>query len=236
MRCFGNGKPNLSSTDATINKRNKTIFNHFTQLTEEGNCQNYNGTTLFDPSGLLKKTHSFEMLNSLQYGQALCAPCDIPDCSCSIILPNAVIDDLSQNGITGLVYGSPIEVPWDFVSPPQSWNANDIILDASGINYFTLCGPSGNTWIFDGSSNIFDGSGATNFDGSGVCYNALQKSCVNLYLLNNPVAVNLQQALVSLGAAGVSGAPAGARPRVTLYNYLRNVSGFKHPSRIRFRR
>lgn len=238
MRCFGSGKPNLSSKDVTINKKNKTIFTYLTQLSEEGNCQNANGTTLFDSSGVLKKTNSFAMLTSLQYGQALCAPCDISTCPCFISLPDAVITDLSENsGITGLSYGVPIEVPWNFIENPQSWNANNVILDGTGIQYFTLCGPSGNTWAYDGSSNVLDGSGMITFDGSGVCYNSVfTQGCSNNYYPNGTIAMNTTDALVALGAAGISGAPAGARPEVNIFNYLQNVSGFKQPSRIRFHR
>lgn len=211
-RCFNNGLPALTPKDVIANKKSMTIYNHLTQLTETGKTQNFNGKTMMDCSGFLTQTSSFAMLKNLQYGQALCAPCDISGgCLCTLD-----------------ICGNPTVIAWNYLEPPESWNASTVIIEASGHTYFTLCGPSGNTWTFDGSANILDNSGAQTYDGSGVCIispGGCEEDPAHSSMLEN-----------ATHAYEVGYTYTGGRPRYSMYNYLQNVSGFKFPSRIRFYR
>ena len=95
MRCFGNGKPNLSARENTRNKRGQTLYTHITDLAKEKKCKNYNASTIIEQDGFLRKTKSFAELRSLQYGHALCAPCDLSLCACEVPLTNAMIETIA---------------------------------------------------------------------------------------------------------------------------------------------
>ena len=215
MQCFNNGKPNLTPKDVILNKKSKTIYNYLTQLVEFNEHQNHNGTTTMDCSGFLHHTGSFEMLQNIQYGHALCAPCDTSLCDCS-----AQIDVSSE-----FVFTNP--VLWDILQKADSWNAENVIVDTSGTTYFTLCGPSGSTDI---SANFLEPSGGS-LDGSGVCMNStddLFGNCSNLYFPEGKWAAFSPKDLEMVNA--------GKKPETTQDNYLGNMDGFKYPSRIRFHR
>jgi len=82
MHCFGNGKPDLSASQSTRNKGDSVIYTHIKELYKKQECQNYNASVILDVSGYLRKADSFATLRRMQYGHALCAPCDLSKCAC----------------------------------------------------------------------------------------------------------------------------------------------------------
>ena len=100
MRCFGNGKPNLSASQSTRNKGDSVIYTHMKNLYKEEKCQNANASLILDRGGYLRKANSFASRRSALYGHALCAPCDLSSCACLVAVSNAFLDTLSEE--TGL--------------------------------------------------------------------------------------------------------------------------------------
>ena len=175
MRCFGNGKPNLSARENTRNKRGQTLYTHITDLAKEKKCKNYNASTIIEQDGFLRKTKSFAELRSLQYGHALCAPCDLSLCACEVPLTNAMIETIALEihsafpptdvGDIGKMVASwfkhtaqsgKIKLAWNVLQSPDGWNATNTTIDASGIIYTTLCCASGCCWAYDGKTNMLD--------------------------------------------------------------------------------
>ena len=209
-RCFNNGLPNLSTRDYTRNKKQKTLYNYYTQLTAAGKTQNATNTTEMDCSAILTRTSSFAMLTNLKYGQALCAPCDASGgCDC--------LEDIC---------GNLTEIAWKYTEPPESWNAGNVVKDGAGITYWTLCGPSGSdlTWDFDGSANLLDNSGGSMMDASGVCVNGTGNCGTD-----PPHKAILDGTMKAYEASYTY---TDARPTNSMYNYLRGGIG----GRIRFYR
>jgi hypothetical protein len=78
MACFNNGKQKLNSSDRTYDLKSKVIFNHNSERYENFFDNNFNATICYDPSGTVKKAHSYDLLHSIARGQNMC---DESDCS-----------------------------------------------------------------------------------------------------------------------------------------------------------
>jgi len=163
MHCFGNGKPNLSASQSTRNKGDSVIYAHMRDLYKKKECQNYNASLIMDVSGYLRKAASFADLRRVQYGHALCAPCDLSKCACLVPVSNAFLDAISEE--TGLtrpqlhafgVGPTTIRLAWNVFQKPDGWNATYTSIDASGVIYTTLCCASGCCWAYDGKTNMLD--------------------------------------------------------------------------------
>ena len=76
-RPFQRSTPNLYNADYIRNKKNKVLYNHIVNVVTNDKCSSSDGKTRIDCSGYLLHTNNHEMLRSLRYGAALCAPCDI---------------------------------------------------------------------------------------------------------------------------------------------------------------
>ena len=163
MKCFGNGKPDLSARQSTRNKSAQTIYTHITDLAKENKCQNYDASTIIEQDGFLRKTKSFAELQALKYGHALCAPCDLSRCVCEVPVTRAFLNTLSLE--TGLsmselhllgIGPTTMKLAWNVLQSPDGWNAQDTSIDASGLIYTTLCCASGCCWAYDGKTNMLD--------------------------------------------------------------------------------
>ena len=163
MRCFGNGKPNLSASQNTRNKGNSMIYTHMKNLYKEEKCQNANASLILDRGGYLRKANSFASRRRALYGHALCAPCDLSRCACVVAVSNAFLDTLSEE--TGAprahlhllgIGPTTMKLAWNVFQKPDAWNATDTSIDASGVTYTTLCCASGCCWAYDGKTNMLD--------------------------------------------------------------------------------
>ena len=76
MACFNNGKQKLYSSDRTYDLKSKIIFNHNSERYEKFLDNNFNKTICYDPSGSVKKAHSYDLLYSIAKGQNMCEECD----------------------------------------------------------------------------------------------------------------------------------------------------------------
>ena len=76
MACFNNGKQKLNSSDRTYDLKSKIIFNHNSERYEKFLDNNFNKTICYDPSGSVKKAHSYDLLYSIAKGQNMCEECD----------------------------------------------------------------------------------------------------------------------------------------------------------------
>ena len=76
-RPFRCSNPNLYNAEYIRNKRNKVLYNHMVDVATNNKCSSSDGNTRIDCSGYILHTNNNEMLQSLRYGSALCAPCDI---------------------------------------------------------------------------------------------------------------------------------------------------------------
>ena len=76
MACFNNGKQKLNSSDRTYDLKSKIIFNHNSERYENFLDNNFNKTLCYDPSGSVKKAHSYDLLYSIAKGQNMCEECD----------------------------------------------------------------------------------------------------------------------------------------------------------------
>lgn len=251
MKCFGTGSPNLTSQDFIFNKKSKTMFAHLTELSAQGKNENYNGTTIFDNSGMLQKTDSFATLQNLQYGAALCQGCDISNCVCELHLPLKLIQDLSAAFPALPPIPAKLEVPWQFLQSPDGWNAKDVSIDATDLVYWTMCfnndtDLSGLKQLYDGSKNVL--ANPTTLGGNYICPTPLELmfgsiSCDNKYYPAGTYSMRSKDIFNSLAnsndaalAPHLKAAGFGGRPAITVDNYLQNLNGFKLPSRIRFKR
>ena len=163
MHCFGNGKPNLSASQSTRNKGDSVIYTHMKELYKEKECQNYNASVVLDVDGYLRKADSFATLRRIQYGHALCAPCDLSNCACLVPISNAFLDTISEEtGATRIqlhqlgIGPTTIRLAWNVFQKPDGWNATYTSIDASGVIYTTLCCASGCCWAYDGKTNMLD--------------------------------------------------------------------------------
>ena len=78
MACFNNGKQKLNSSDRTYDLKSKVIFNHNSERYENFFDNNFTKTICYDPSGSVKKAHSYDLLHSIAKGQNMCEECDNP--------------------------------------------------------------------------------------------------------------------------------------------------------------
>ena len=78
MACFNNGKQKLNSSDRTYDLKSKVIFNHNSERYENFFDNNFTKTICYDPSGAVKKAHSYNLLFSLAKGQNMCEECNDP--------------------------------------------------------------------------------------------------------------------------------------------------------------
>ena len=78
MACFNNGKQKLNSSDRTYDLKSKVIFNHNSERYENFFDNNFTKTICYDPSGAVKKAHSYNLLLSLAKGQNMCEECADP--------------------------------------------------------------------------------------------------------------------------------------------------------------
>ena len=144
MHCFGNGKPDLSASQSTRNKGDSVIYTHIKELYKKQECQNYNASVILDVSGYLRKADSFATLRRMQYGHALCAPCDLSKCACEVPVSIAFLDAISaETGIPLiLLYAlgigpATMRLAWNVFQKPDGWNATYTSIDGSGAREIT---------------------------------------------------------------------------------------------------
>tara|TARA_Y100000590_G_C15098649_1_gene780386 strand:+ start:77 stop:559 length:483 start_codon:yes stop_codon:yes gene_type:complete len=75
MKCFNNGEPNISGSEYTKNKANKTIYKHNVERTK-GYTANYNGEIQYDSKKSIENVRSQETLLALHKGHYLCKDCN----------------------------------------------------------------------------------------------------------------------------------------------------------------
>ena len=168
MACFNNGKQKLNSSDRTYDLKSKIIFNHNSERYENFCDNNFTKTICYDPSGAVKKAHSYDLLYSIAKGQNMCEECDgsgalpIPDTPFGtytvITVPNDLnYVDTSCNYVEDLSCNMQAEYNTDGTSL-EGWTAEAhggySILDPSGelfgdntdcqykkfLNYVDICG------------------------------------------------------------------------------------------------
>lgn len=280
---FENSQVPLSCSEYTYNKQSKVRYHHGVDRVIHGKCNTSDGKLKMDCSGFLINTHSFESLLSLTYGQNLCVPCDLSssvflpvgqhNCKCEIPLPVSLINDLEEllkiHGVPDPaeffnIFNMNVDTmtwttPWNLDAPPQTWNSSYVTFVADpSATIISLCGPSGSTYIYDGSLNVLDPSGG-NFDGSGVCIRQPKNlfggdNCNDTYYPAGTYAVDMNVVLnmmmfyepdylksLILLPSSISlydyWLALGLKPEIppmNQYNYLNGVNGMAYPGPIRF--